>query len=104
MPAYLDAREPALLMAICRLHRAPGYGVALLDLSTGEFTAAEYAGAGRAVRRWPTSSPSCARAKCCAAAGVRRRRRRWSTELRLDARLTPADDWTFEFEVGAARR
>ena len=43
---YLDAREPAFLMAI-----APGtakhrdtMGVALLDLSTGEFTAAEYLG------------------------------------------------------------
>src|SRR5216117_1101048 len=55
---YLDAREPAFLMAI-----APGgngsagptgparhqtFGVALLDLSTGEFTAAEYRGAGAA--------------------------------------------------------
>src|SRR3989454_2693154 len=40
--AYLDAREPAFLMAV-----APGrqtIGVALLDLSTGEFTAAEYSG------------------------------------------------------------
>jgi DNA mismatch repair protein MutS len=41
---YLDAREPAFLMAI-----APGpgsdLGVALLDLSTGEFSAAEYSGA-----------------------------------------------------------
>src|SRR3954462_13166095 len=45
--AYLDAREPAFLMAI-----APGdgrgpavIGVALLDVSTGEFNATEYAGA-----------------------------------------------------------
>src|SRR5215212_12222414 len=40
---YLDAREPAFIMSV-----APGkglVGVALLDLSTGEFTAAEYAGA-----------------------------------------------------------
>jgi DNA mismatch repair protein MutS len=39
--AYLDAREPAFIMAI-----APSQpiGVALIDLSTGEFTAAEYAG------------------------------------------------------------
>src|SRR3989442_4327978 len=44
---YLDAREPAFFMAI-----APGRdgspsrtaGVALLDLSTGEFTVAEYSG------------------------------------------------------------
>ena len=43
MRQYLDAREPAFLMAV-----APGkdaVGVALLDLSTGEFSAAEYAGA-----------------------------------------------------------
>jgi DNA mismatch repair protein MutS len=50
---YLDAREPAFLMAV---YQAPGskaaagvrgsvIGVALLDLSTGEFSAAEYAGA-----------------------------------------------------------
>ena len=42
---YLDAREPSFLLAI-----APGAdrtGVALLDLSTGEFTAAEYVGADR---------------------------------------------------------
>jgi DNA mismatch repair protein MutS len=40
---YLEAREPAYLMAI-----APGrpdpIGVALIDVSTGEFTAAEYRG------------------------------------------------------------
>ncbi len=42
---YLDAREPALLMAISRMQPGPGYGVALLDVSTGEFTAAEYLGA-----------------------------------------------------------
>ncbi len=40
---YLDAREPAFLLSI-----APGqtgaWGVALLDLSTGEFSCAEYAG------------------------------------------------------------
>jgi DNA mismatch repair protein MutS len=51
---YLDAREPAFLMAV---YQTPGskpttsgargnvIGVALLDLSTGEFSAAEYAGA-----------------------------------------------------------
>ena len=42
---YLDAREPSFLLSI-----APGAertGVALLDLSTGEFTAAEYMGADR---------------------------------------------------------
>ncbi len=40
---YLDAREPAFIMAIAP--QATQLGVALIDLSTGEFTAAEYAGA-----------------------------------------------------------
>jgi DNA mismatch repair protein MutS len=47
--AYLDAREPAFLLAIAPTSGAGGrsveYGVALLDLSTGEFDVAEYAGA-----------------------------------------------------------
>jgi DNA mismatch repair protein MutS len=40
--AYLDAREPAFLMAI--LPGATIYGAALVDVSTGEFDVAEYAG------------------------------------------------------------
>jgi len=45
---YLDAREPAFLMAVTPVAargRLEVVGVALLDLSTGEFSAAEYAGA-----------------------------------------------------------
>ena len=51
--AYLDAREPAFLMAIAQVQMPRSasagvsdglYGMALLDLSTGEFSAAEYAG------------------------------------------------------------
>ena len=41
---YLDAREPAFLMSIAPAVDAPGFGVALLDVSTGEFTCAEYRG------------------------------------------------------------
>src|SRR6516162_121484 len=41
---YLDAREPAFLMAVAPAS-ALQFGVALLDLSTGEFTAAEFSGA-----------------------------------------------------------
>jgi DNA mismatch repair protein MutS len=40
---YLDAREPAFIMAVSAT-RLDCVGVALLDLSTGEFTAAEYVG------------------------------------------------------------
>jgi DNA mismatch repair protein MutS len=45
---YLDAREPAFLMAVAPATgrgRHDIIGVALLDLSTGEFSAAEYSGA-----------------------------------------------------------
>jgi DNA mismatch repair protein MutS len=50
---YLDAREPAFIMAVSTGAAADArasrngstLGVALLDLSTGEFTAAEYSGA-----------------------------------------------------------
>src|SRR6266581_8940764 len=52
---YLDAREPAFLMSIVEAQpdaarpptgqSADVFGVALLDLSTGEFTTAEYHGA-----------------------------------------------------------
>src|SRR5437660_5182109 len=38
----LDAREPVFLMAVAPMPGAQ-FGVALLDLSTGEFTAAEFA-------------------------------------------------------------
>ncbi len=40
---YLDAREPAFLMAL--VAGGDAIGASLLDLSTGEFTAAEYRGA-----------------------------------------------------------
>src|SRR5215216_2857546 len=41
---YLDAKEPALLMAVSSSLAGPGFGVALMDLSTGEFTTAEFTG------------------------------------------------------------
>jgi DNA mismatch repair protein MutS len=48
--AYLDAREPAFLMAVSVADDARSggtIGVALLDLSTGEFSAADYRGPDR---------------------------------------------------------
>src|SRR6266511_3930217 len=42
---YLDAREPAFIMAVALSNVAPHtVGAALLDLSTGEFSVAEYTG------------------------------------------------------------
>ena len=44
--SYLEAREPAFLMAIAASgSRESAFGAALIDLSTGEFSAAEYHGA-----------------------------------------------------------
>src|SRR5688572_13219451 len=41
---YLDAKEPAFLMAIVAISAGALYGVALVDVSTGEFDVAEYSG------------------------------------------------------------
>ncbi len=42
--SYLEAREPAFIVAIAPGRGSQPIGVALLDLSTGEFSAAEYSG------------------------------------------------------------
>jgi DNA mismatch repair protein MutS len=98
--AYLDAREPALLMSICPMQPGPGYGVALLDVSTGEFTTAEYAGAD--ARQALADELSVLRPREIIAPVGFDAAAALIAELRLEARLTPADEWTFEFE--AARR
>ncbi len=98
--AYLDAREPALLMAISPAHARPGYGVALLDVSTGEFTAAEYAGPD--ARQALADELSVLRPREIVAPTAFTDAAALIAELRLEARLTPADEWTFELE--SARR
>ena len=97
---YLDAREPAFLLALAPAHPPPGFGAALLDLSTGEFTTAEYAGAeGRTALRDELAvlrpREILAPVGFDAAAAL-------LTDARLDARLTQAEPWTFEYE--SARR
>jgi len=42
--SYLEAREPVFVMAIAAPASGGGFGAALLDVSTGEFTVAEYSG------------------------------------------------------------
>jgi DNA mismatch repair protein MutS len=97
---YLDAREPAFLMGIVPASGAQGYGVALLDLSTGEFTTTEYVG-------------SDARQALADELAVLRPREILTpagvddvttlvNELRLEARITVADGWTFELEAARA--
>jgi DNA mismatch repair protein MutS len=98
--AYLDAREPAFMLALAPAHPGPGFGAALLDVSTGEFTTAEYIG-------------NEARAALADELAVLRPREvlvpigfdaaaEIVSEARVDARLTQAEAWTFEYE--SARR
>jgi DNA mismatch repair protein MutS len=96
---YLDAREPAFLLALAPAHPGPGLGAALLDLSTGEFTTAEYAGDDgvtalcdelAVLRPREVLAPIGFEAAAVLAAA------------RLDARVTRAEPWTFEYE--SARR
>jgi DNA mismatch repair protein MutS len=102
---YLDAREPAFLMAVAPVTgrgRLDVVGVALLDLSTGEFSAAEYTGAdGRqaladelAVLKpreiiMPAEEPGAPNQQLAFVAA--------ST-----LRITPIEPWSFELET--ARR
>ena len=97
---YLDAREPAFLLALAPAHPGPGFGVALLDLSTGEFTTAEYNGAEghtalcdelAVLRPREVLAPIGFDAAAALLAGAR-----------VEARLTQAEPWTFEYE--SARR
>src|SRR5690242_2831603 len=93
---YLDAREPAFLLALAPMHPGPGFGAALLDLSTGEFTTTEYVGEDGqsaladelAVLR---PREILAPIGFDAAAEI-------LTGARIDARLTTAEPWTFEYE------
>ena len=98
--SYLDAREPAFLMGISPARPGPGYGVALLDLSTGEFTAAEYAGAD--ARQALADELAVLRPREIVAPAGFEDVPALVEELRLGARVTAAEEWTFEFE--SARR
>jgi DNA mismatch repair protein MutS len=93
---YLDAREPAFLMALGRAISGPGYGAALLDLSTGEFTAAEYLGAE--ARQALVDDLAVLRPREIIAAPSMVDATALNEELRLGALVTTADEWTFDFE------
>jgi DNA mismatch repair protein MutS len=96
---YLEAREPAFLMSLVR-GTADGngaaYGAALLDLSTGEFTTTEYSGeTGRAAL---ADELLILRPREILAPQGFDEAAALIDELRLPARLTSADGWTFDFE------
>src|SRR6478735_8774286 len=97
---YLDAREPALLVAVAPATDAHGLGAAVLDLSTGEFTTAEYPGADGAqaladeltiLRPRELLLPDHVTMPSLLPAGSD-----------VQARVTSIDGWAFELE--AARR
>ena len=97
---YLDAREPAFMVALAPVHPGPGFGVALLDLSTGEFTAAEYAGDdGRAAL---TDELAVLRPREVLVPAGFDVAATLVADARIEARLTQAEPWTFEYET--ARR
>jgi DNA mismatch repair protein MutS len=97
---YLDAREPAFLIGIAPVHPGAGFGAALLDLSTGEFTTAEYTGAD--ARQALADELSVLKPREIVVPPGFEEIAGLAEELRLGARVTTADGWTFEFE--SARR
>src|SRR5438093_9950526 len=110
--SYLDAREPAFLMCVAPDSRATSsnqtVGVALLDVSTGEFTAAEYVGNDGLQARADELSVLRPREILVRAAGPGTTS---SGEVPIDAPafvaasglpITTADPWTFDLE--SARR
>ena len=107
--SYLDAREPAFLMAVvpCGERGQTTLGVALLDVSTGEFTATEYTGPNslqalsdelavlkprEIILPGDAAAPDAAREVAV----------RWPTIAATNLPLTCVDAWAFDGE--AARR
>src|SRR4051794_16048418 len=95
--SYLDAREPAFLLSLVPSQPGPGFGVALLDLSTGEFTTAEYSGAdGRSalIHELSVLRPR----EVVVPTGLELAAELLSA-ARVDARITSAELWTFEYDA-----
>ncbi|HEX3704483.1 MAG TPA: DNA mismatch repair protein MutS [Vicinamibacterales bacterium] len=109
--AYLDAREPAFIMAVAPGAAAapngaspPVLGVALLDLSTGEFSAAEYVGADglqaltdelAVIRPREIVVPGDTTIDGRPASTIGEQ---WPVLAAIGCATTPVDAWTFDFE------
>jgi DNA mismatch repair protein MutS len=106
--SYLDAREPAFLMALApsagRGNALDALGVALLDVSTGEFTTAEYVGAGGMQALADEIAVLRPREIVVPAAdnGSADTCGNWPVLSGSGAVITPVDAWAFDAE--AARR
>jgi DNA mismatch repair protein MutS len=110
---YLDAREPAFLMAVSPSRdprHASTLGVALLDVSTGEFTATEYSGPDglqafsdelAILRPREVILPADGNGSNAAEA-ANATVQRWPAIAALGLPVTPVDAWAFDAE--AARR
>ncbi len=97
---YLDAREPAFLMGILPASATSPYGVALLDVSTGEFTTTEYSGTDG--RQALADELVVLRPREILAPAGSDDVVELVNQLRLDTRVTTGDGWTFEFEAARA--
>ena len=97
---YLEAREPTLLASIAPPVDAHGFGAALLDLSTGEFTTAEYPGPDG--RRALADELLILRPREVLLPDHAGDASSLLGELELTARTTAVDGWAFELE--SARR
>jgi DNA mismatch repair protein MutS len=93
--SYLDAREPAFLMAIA--DGGDTCGVALIDVSTGEFTAAEYRGPDGLQAL--NDEIAVLRPREVIAAAESAFHGRLSEIARLQVPVTTVDAWTFDAET-----
>jgi DNA mismatch repair protein MutS len=98
-PGYLDAREPAFLMAIVPA-RDGLVGVALVDVSTGEFSTTEYRGAEGLQAL--SDEIAVLRPREVVVPGDAGLGERFPELARLQVPITNADGWTFDTET--ARR
>src|SRR5690606_38166679 len=95
-----EAREPAFLMGVVAARPGPGFGVGLLELSTGEFTATAYL--GPEARQTLADELALLRPRENVAPAALEDVAAMSNELGFAALVTHADDWSFEHE--SARR
>ena len=107
--SYLEAREPAYLMAIVSLRRGTAsrtrqsdevFGVALIDLSTGEFTTAEYRGAD-GLQALADEIAVLRPREIVLPGRIDGGRRALPEIARLQLPVTTAEPWGFEAEGGA---
>jgi DNA mismatch repair protein MutS len=94
--SYLEAREPAFIMALAPAPEAGGYGVALLDVSTGEFSCAEYRDAGG--RQALRDELAVLQPREILAPEGFEDAAALVAEVRSNARVTYAAGWTFDQE------